>query len=138
MVFKLRQHSSVELKFTFFVAMGEILKVIRGLSSCQQGEGGTKDIRFRILRNTFIFSLVFILGWGPSGIIMFLTDFPPDRMPVAISSNFGFFKYFNIIGFVQNSLNPVLLFLFSSDLRQYMYRTKERFCRPAAATQQVL
>ncbi|CAG7704499.1 unnamed protein product [Allacma fusca] len=59
----------------------QILKVMNGLSSCQRSKGTNNNIRFRILRNTFIFSILFIIGWGPSGVIMCLTEFPPDLMP---------------------------------------------------------
>jgi len=76
------------------------------------------DNRLRLLRNSCIFSLIFLTIWLPYGMFQFPLDLPREVIPEILETYMKFyFKFFRNFTYIQIALNPVILFLLSYDMR---------------------
>ncbi|ODN06310.1 hypothetical protein Ocin01_00360 [Orchesella cincta] len=83
------------------------------------------DNRLRLLRNSCLFTTIFLTCWLPYGIFQFPLDLPKEVLPELLELYVRFyFRYVRNICYMQITLTPVVLFALSHDLRMYLARTQ--------------
>lgn len=89
------------------------------------GSNTLSDNRLRLLRNSCIFTTIFLVFWLPYGIFQFPLDLPREILPEVLEVYVRFyFRFIRNFTYVHIALNPVILFALSYDLRMYLRRVQ--------------